>query len=193
MSIVCYIPMLEGQSAEVQEWADGVQERFGVIVRMLPPVDWNDDLTPWPAPPIFRKGKPFGGKADAYLASLLRLEDNASERWFLGVSLAGLFGIWASAQTPIFTKVAAISGSFWYPGFVDWAQAQTFQAKAYYLSLGDREAESKNPHLKGIVEDTDAVVQLLNSQGIPTRFEWTSGTHFGPMVPRLDKAIQGLL
>lgn len=184
--------MLEGESGEVQDWCGSVQERFGVIPRMLPPVDWNNDLTPWPAPPIFKKGKPFGGKADAYLASLLRLEDEPAERWFLGVSLAGLFGVWASAQTPFFTKVAAISGSFWYPGFVDWAKAQTFKATAYYLSLGDRESESKNPHLKGIADDTAAVLNVLESQGLPTTFEWTSGTHFGPLLPRLDMALTAL-
>ena len=33
-------------------------------------------------------------------------------RWFLGVSLGGLFGVWASARTGLFQKVAAISGSF---------------------------------------------------------------------------------
>ena len=57
MSIVCYMPMLEGQTDDVSRWLEGVEERFGVIPVMLPPVDWNDDLTPWPADPIFKKGK----------------------------------------------------------------------------------------------------------------------------------------
>ena len=62
--------MLEGQTNEVQRWLDGVRDRYGVIPVMLPPVDWNDDLTPWPAEPIFKKGKPFGGKAPACLGKL---------------------------------------------------------------------------------------------------------------------------
>ena len=70
MSIVCYIPTLEGQADDMQRWLDAVRERYGVVPVLLPPVSWNDDLTPWPAAPIFKKGKPFGGQADAYLDRL---------------------------------------------------------------------------------------------------------------------------
>lgn len=201
MSVVCYIPMLEGQSDEVSRWLDGVKDRFGVIPVMLPPVDWNDDLTPWPADHIFNKGKSFGGKAKAYLAELesgiipsfeAGLGIVPDERWLVGVSLAGLFAVWASAKSPLFTRVASISGSFWYPGFVEWLKDQSFPLKQAYLSLGDKEAEGKNKHLKSIADDTAAVVNILRSKGIPTTFEWTEGTHFGPLLPRLDKALASL-
>ena len=134
MSVVCYIPMLEGQSEEVQRWLEGVRDKWGVIPVMLPQVDWNDDLTPWPADPIFKKGKPFGGKAEDYLA---RLETEIipsieremgivpDERWLLGVSLAGLFAVWASARSRLFSRIASISGSFWYHGFVEWLENQS--------------------------------------------------------------------
>ncbi len=132
IKIVCYIPMLEGQADEVQRWLDGVRDRYGVIPVMLPPVNWNDDLTPWPAGPIFKKGKSFGGKADAYLHKL--------EKEII-------------------------------PGI---------------------EADSRNAHLKGIAQDTGSVVKILESKGIQTTFEWTEGTHFGPILPRLDKALMAL-
>ncbi|MBR5661872.1 MAG: hypothetical protein IKW99_10015 [Bacteroidales bacterium] len=201
MSIVCYTPMLEGQTDEVSRWLDGVEERFGVIPVMLPKVDWNDDLTPWPADPIFKKGKPFGGKAEVYLTEL---ESNIipsieagkgivpDERWLIGVSLAGLFAIWASAKSDLFTRVASISGSFWYPGFVEWLEGQSFPIKSAYLSLGDKEADGKNRHLKSIADDTAAVVRILESKGVRTTFEWTEGTHFGPLLPRLDKALTSI-
>lgn len=193
--------MLEGQSDDVARWLDGVEERFGVIPVMLPQVDWNDDLTPWPADPIFKKGKSFGGKAEAYLAELesviipsieTELGIVPDERWLIGVSLAGLFAIWASAKSSMFTRVASISGSFWYPGFVEWLEDQSVPIKSAYLSLGDKESESKNRHLKSIAEDTAAIVKILESKGIRTTFEWTEGTHFGPLLPRLDKALAAL-
>lgn len=217
MSIVCYIPMLEGQLPEMDAWLATVPQRFGVTPVLLPRVDWNNDLTPWPSGPIFKKGKPFGGQADAYLQKLETeiipsLEKPASvnehggaltppaldpgnvisERWLLGVSLAGLFAVWASARTSLFTRVAAVSGSFWYPDFSDWLAGQTIRAKSCYLSLGDQEAAGKNPHLKSIAEETGKVVRTIRSQGVPTTFEWTVGTHFGPLIPRLDQALSAL-
>ena len=202
MSVVCYIPMLEGQSEEVQHWLEGVREKWGVIPVMLPQVDWNDDLTPWPADPIFKKGKPFGGKAEDYLA---RLETEIipsierkvgivpDERWLMGVSLAGLFAVWVSARSGLFSRIASISGSFWYPGFVEWLENQSFPIQFAYLSLGDKETEGKNKHLKSIAEDTASVVRILESKGVATIFEWTEGTHFGPLIPRLDMAMSQLV
>lgn len=204
--IICYIPMLTGQSDEVRRWTEGVRDRFGVIPVLLPPVRWNDDLTPWPADPIFRKGKPFGGKAEAYLHTLetdiipsLESVPNPAgsgivpaERWFVGVSLAGLFGIWAAARSPLFTRVAAVSGSFWYPGFTQWLAGQSLQTRSVYLSLGDREADSKNPQLRDVAAQTHAVARIIGEQGVPVDFEWTAGTHFGPILPRLDKAVAAL-
>ena len=203
MNRICYIPVLEGQSDAVRAWTAGVRERYGVIPVLLPPVDWNDDLTPWPAEPIFKKGKSFGGRAEAYLA---RLETEVipsfeaemgivpDERWMAGVSLSGLFALWAAVRGRSFHRVAAISASFWYPGFTAWLQEQSFPAAflSAYISLGDQEARGKNPHLKNIAGETAAVVRILDEKSVPTVFEWTEGTHFAAVVPRLEKAIFAL-
>ena len=202
MSVICYIPTLEGQADVVQQWLCGVRERLGVIPVMLPTVDWNNDLTPWPEGPIFRKGKPFGGKADEYLSRLEReiIPDIEAEmgivpdeRWIVGVSLAGLFAVWAAARTNLFHRIGSVSGSFWYPGFVEWFSGQTVSAKSAYISLGNKEADGKNKHLQSIADDTASVVRTLEQNGIRTTFEWTEGTHFGPVVPRLEKAVEGLI
>lgn len=201
MNPVCYIPMLEGQTPDVKPWLEEARARYGVTPVLLPQADWNNDLTPWPADPVFKKGKPFGGKAEAYLR---RLENEIlpamdaslgfipEERWLLGVSLAGLFAVWAATRSDRFTRIAAISGSFWYPGFPDWLSAQTPSPalKAAYLSLGRKEAEGKNPHLKDIAAQTRQVADILTRKGVPTTFEWTEGTHFAPVVPRLEQALK---
>lgn len=203
MGTICYIPMLEGQTPDVEQWLEEASRRYGITLILLPPADWNNDLTPWPAAPVFKKGKAFGGNAETYLYQLendilpgieSRLGTIPDERWILGVSLAGLFAVWAAARSNSFSRIAAISGSFWFPDFPQWLQTQTFSPslKAAYLSLGCREAESRNPHLKDIATRTREVAGILSGKGIPTTFEWTEGTHFAPVIPRLELALQHL-
>ena len=210
MNIVCYIPMLEGQAPGVKAWLETAGERYGVKLVLLPQADWNNDLTPWPAEPVFKKGKAFGGNAEAYLNQLenrtipdieKQLGIVPDERWLLGVSLAGLFAVWATAanaglesRSRLFSRIAAISGSFWYPGFPQWLREQPLASglKAAYLSLGRKEAEGKNPHLKDIASQTQEIADILTNKGVPTTFAWTEGTHFAPVVPRLEQALSHL-
>ena len=200
-SVICYIPLPEGQLEGAGEWLSGLRGKYGIIPVALTEMDWNDDLTPWPSGPVFRKGKPFGGRAASYLERLgteiipsaeAGLGAAPDERWLVGVSLAGLFAVWAASESALFTRIGAVSGSFWYPGFTEWLAGRDVKADSAYVSLGDREAAGRNPHLQTIAEDTAEVVSLLETKGVPTRFEWTAGTHFGPVFPRLEKAIASL-
>ena len=207
--------MLEGQAPGVKAWLETAGARYGVKIVLLPQADWNNDLTPWPAEPVFKKGKAFGGNAGAYLQRLeseilpgieAELGIVPDERWILGVSLAGLFAVWTAAaqagreagreasRSGLFARIAAISGSFWYPGFPQWLREQPLAPglKAVYLSLGRKEAEGKNPHLKDIAAQTREVADILTGKGIPTTFAWTEGTHFAPVVPRLEQALNHL-
>ena len=77
--------------------------------------DWNKDLSPWPAPPVFGK-EGFGDGAEDMLGFILREvipeADRAcggAERKFIlgGYSLAGLFALWAGCQTDRFSGIAA--------------------------------------------------------------------------------------
>lgn len=207
--------MLEGQAPGVKAWLETAGRRYGVKLVLLPQADWNNDLTPWPAEPVFKKGKAFGGNAEAYLQRLeseilpgieAELGIVPDERWILGVSLAGLFAVWTAAaqagraagreasRSGLFARIAAISGSFWYPGFPQWLREQPLAPglKAAYLSLGRKEAEGRNPHLKDIAAQTREVADILTGKGIPTTFAWTEGTHFAPVVPRLEQALNHL-
>ena len=195
--------MLEGQAPDVKAWLETAGERYGVKLVLLPQADWNNDLTPWPAAPVFKKGKAFGGNAESYLRRLkseilpgieAELGMVPDERWLLGVSLAGLFAVWAAARSGLFARIAAVSGSFWYPGFPQWLREQQPEPglKAAYLSLGRKEAEGRNPHLKDIAAQTLEVADILTEKGIPTTFAWTEGTHFAPVVPRLKQALTHL-
>ncbi len=196
--------MLEGQENEVRSWVEKVKGWQGVTPVILPAAEWNNDLSPWPAEPIFKKGKNFGGKGEEYLHELemniipsieKELGIFPDERWLLGVSLSGLFAVWAAFKTSFFTRVASVSGSFWYPGFISWLDSKqdVTALKSICISLGDKESETRNPHLKSIASDTLKVTEILERKGIPVSFEWNEGTHFAPVTPRLERALEAMM
>lgn len=86
--------------------------------------DWNADLTPWDAPPVFGK-EGFGhGAADtlAFVSEMfipeVRARAKLSETTPIvvgGYSLAGLFALWSVYQTDAFAAVMAASPSVWFP------------------------------------------------------------------------------
>ena len=201
MSVLCYILVPEGQADAVRHWAGTRPGQEALIPVVLVPGSWNDDLTPWPAGPVFRKGKPFGGKAEAYLDRLLSQEIPAieqargivpDERWIAGVSLSGLFAVWAATRTDAFRRIASVSGSFWYPGFTDWLSGQAIYTQRACLSLGTAEDRGRNEQLRTISRETGRVAALLQGKGVPTRLTWTDGTHFSPLTPRLESALEAL-
>ena len=121
--------------------------------------DWNKELSPWEAPPVFGK-QPFGGGAGETLAFLTQhLLPELRGRCVLGkngvlclggYSLAGLFALWAGTRTSLFTGLAAASPSVWFPGWLDYVKADPIRAPYVYLSLGDREERAKNPVMASV-------------------------------------------
>ena len=165
--------------------------------------DWERDLSPWPAPPLGR-GRPFAGGA----ADCLRLltEDilphaeallPAPPAWraLAGYSLAVLFALWSLGQTDVFSRAASMSGSLWYPGFLDYLSARTPSRRpdCIYLSLGDREAKARDPLLKTVRRATEAVAAHFRAQGIPTALEFPPGNHFENVTERTAAGIRWLL
>ena len=148
--------------------------------------DWNRDLSPWEAPPVFGK-LPFGGRAEATLAFLTdRLLPELRDRLALpesaalclgGYSLAGLFALWAATRTQLFSAVAAASPSVWFPGWLEEVKAHPIQAPVVYLSLGDREERTKNPLMATVGDCIRALYALLLPDHRVT-LEWNEGNHF---------------
>ena len=96
-------------------------------------LDWGHDLTPWGCPPPFRGADPCTGGADGYLRLLAqeilpaaesRLPGPPCWRGLGGYSLAGLFALYALYRTPLFARIASVSGSLWYPGLMDFLAAR---------------------------------------------------------------------
>mgnify|MGYP002624548832 FL=1 len=74
--------------------------------------DWNNELSPWQAPPVFGKAG-FGGGAAETLSGIMKLCVEVDKTYFIGgYSLAGLFALWASTRTDRFAGVAAASAVY---------------------------------------------------------------------------------
>ena len=79
---------------------------------------WNEELTPWQAPPVFGK-IPFGNGASATLFYIERelipflneayCFQNTTQFVLGGYSLAGLFALWVAYQPSVF--IATVSAS----------------------------------------------------------------------------------
>ena len=194
----------EGIKGDLDDGLKGLSEKFGVSIAVIEAVDWNNDLTPWPAEGVFKKAKPFGGKAAVFLDKLtneiipeterdMGIED--AERTLLGVSLSGLFAVWAAFNTDAFANIVSISGSLWYDGFVEWMKEQTPspQLKKVCMLLGEKEKNSKEKRMATVEERTLSAADILKAKGqAAVSFELVEGTHFSPILPRLERAMMTL-
>ena len=192
----------EGVRKDLDDGLKGLAEKFGISIVVIDHVDWNDDLTPWPAVGVFKKAKPFGGEAAAFLDKLtneivpkterdLGIED--AERTLLGVSLSGLFAVWSAFNADTFSNIISISGSLWYDGLVEWMKAQTPSSRLekVCMLLGEKEKNAKDKRMAAVEERTLAAASLLKEKTqAAVTFELVEGTHFSPIMPRLERAFE---
>ena len=159
--------------------------------------NWNDDLSPWPAPPVWGK-QGFVGRAGNTLAWLeqavpdIRRQDSVKEDAKVilgGYSLAGLFALWAATQTNALYGVAAASPSVWFPGWPEFEAAHPIQTQRVYLSLGDREEHTKNQPMAAVGDNIRALHSALTQRGKDCRLEWNAGGHFKDADLRTARAF----
>jgi len=198
---ICYllVPMAL-DSKDIESWA----VRYGYNIVVIHGMDWDNDLTPWQAPGVLPRDKDFLGMSREFLQLLHErviptIEQSLSispstERTLIGISLSGLFAIWSWLESNDFTNICSISGSFWYDNFPEWVESKSMMEKngCAYFSLGDMEGKNTNTRFCTVQEDTARVINSLHNSGIRTMFEQTSGTHFAPILPRIEKAFEGL-
>ena len=199
---ICYMILPEGIKGELYDGLKGLSEKHGISIVVIEDVNWNDDLTPWPAAGVFKKAKPFGGKAALFLNKMIdeiipktekELGVANAERTILGVSLSGLFAVWSAFNTDAFTNIISISGSLWYDGFTEWMKEQTPspQLKKVCMLLGEKEKNSKEKRMATVEERTLAVANIMKAKSqVAVSFELVEGTHFSPIMPRLERAFE---
>ncbi|MBQ3934884.1 MAG: esterase, partial [Clostridia bacterium] len=154
--------------------------------------DWDGDLSPWTAPPVFGK-EPFGGNAKETLEKILRICPEGNICVLGGYSLAGLFALWAATETDRFSGVAAASPSMWFPGFTDHLRNHPVKTRAVCLSLGDREEKAKNPVMATVGDRIREGYGILKEQVGAVTLEWNEGNHFREPDVRTAKAFAWVL
>ena len=97
----------------------------------------------------------------------------------------------------IFQRIGAVSGSFWFPGLLDYVDQQLSGGAVglthAYLSLGDREARTPNPQIMHVRENAELLASKLESAGITSMFELNRGNHFQNVEGRMQKALDWLV
>ena len=177
---------------------------------------WEENFSPWCAPRVFAKGPNFGDGAQKTLDTLINqvipwaeseLTELPAYRVLVGYSLAGLFSLWAGVSQPgaphvdapvaTFQRIGAVSGSFWFPGLLDYVDQQLSGGAVglthAYLSLGDREARTPNPQIMHVRENAELLASKLQNAGIISTFELNRGNHFQNVEGRMQKALDWLI
>ena len=186
---------------------------------------WEENFSPWCAPRVFAKGPNFGDGAQKTLDTLIdqvipwaesELSEPPAYRVLVGYSLAGLFSLWAGvsqqvargcqpdaaapqfgASVATFQRIGAVSGSFWFPGLLDYVEQQLRRGAVgltyAYLSLGDRESRTPNPQIMHVRENAELLASKLESAGITSMFELNRGNHFQNVEGRMQKALDWLV
>ena len=149
--------------------------------------DWNRELSPWEAAPVFGK-EPFGSGAAATLeyAEKALIPGVAAKLGLSadipvivgGYSLAGLFALWAAYTSEMFAAAAGVSPSVWFPGWQEFTENRKPCAKSIYLSLGRKEEKTRNKALAAVGDSIRRQHGQLLSQGKDTVLEWNDGDHF---------------
>ena len=190
----------QGDGHEMIEALQGINAK-PVTIAVIADVDWNDEMTPWESPAIFKRNEPCKGGADAYIKKLEgcilpeilnQLDGKPEFIAIAGYSLGGLFAIYSLYQTNIFSRAVSASGSMWFPGFLEYSKDNELKATLdkVYFSLGDKEAKTRNQVLQTVEVHTKEVADLLDGLGIETIFELNEGNHFKDADLRLAKGIK---
>lgn len=148
---------------------------------------WNQELSPWNAPPVFG-AEGFGDGAGEMLQFIReKILPFVTEQYACGsdlpvilggYSLAGLFALWSACQTEVLSAVAAVSPSVWFPGWNAYTQEHKFRTDRIYLSLGRKEEKTRNKIMATVGDCIRELHQRLMESGTTSVLEWNDGNHF---------------
>ena len=116
-------------------------------------------------------------------------------RGLAGYSLAGLFAVYSLYRADCFSRIASMSGSLWFPDFKEYVFSHEMKRipEHLYLSLGDRECQTRNRYLKNVQINTEEINTFFMQKGIDTVFQLNPGNHFKNAVQRTAAGIAWML
>ena len=187
------IEVLDNEVAEIQK---NIEKQFSLIAFKIE--DWNNELSPWKAPPAFGN-KTFGSGAKDTLEFIeSKLIPTVKEKYNLGdeikfilggYSLAGLFSLWSAYKSNTFLSIAAVSPSVWFNGWEEFMDNNMPLSNTIYLSLGDTEEKTKNKVMSKVGDNIRKQEEVLKNNNINTILEWNKGGHFSDSDLRVAKAF----
>ena len=179
-----------------------LSERKSFTIAAFEAANWNNDFSPWKAPAVYGKDN-FSGEGRKTLDWLCQkavpwLDSRIahSDKYIAGYSLAGLFALWSMYESSAFDGAVCCSGSLWFPGWRQYAQANAGQINGdIYLSLGIREERTRNTVMASVGDNTRYQYELLKSCKNVCRFalEWNQGGHFTNINERMIRGFQWIL
>ena len=204
------LELLDSEVALIEEGAKG--KPFLLAAFLIE--DWNRELSPWEAPPVFGK-EGFGAgaeetlrfvveellpeivKSDAVSLGNMDVWQKAEGKTIClgGYSLAGLFALWAAYQTDLFQGIAGVSPSVWFPGWDKYIKEHEIHAEKVYLSLGDKEEKARNRVMARVGAAIRLQHELLLDSAVckECTMEWNPGNHFMDSDRRTAKGFAWLL
>ena len=160
--------------------------------------DWNKELSPWKAAPVFGN-ESFGDGASETLGFVTgELLPCIKEKFGLaedipvvlgGYSLAGLFSLWSMYNSDAFSAVCGVSPSVWFEGWDEYVSAHEPKASKAYLSLGKKEEKTKNKTMARVGDRIRMQSEILSNAGIRSVLEWNEGGHFNDPGKRCAKGF----
>ncbi|MFW5436877.1 alpha/beta hydrolase [Paenibacillus apiarius] len=151
----------------------------GIVFVGIASLDRNDEYTPFVSPNAFEPSRMFGGHASAYaayLANELKPYIDSNYRTFpdlkhtgiMGFSLGGLISFYTGMLYPdIFGRIGSFSGSFWFPGIVEWVQQLSIRdtGQRLYMNVGHAEGSGRTNGQQWMVPNNKTVYDYLLQNG----------------------------
>lgn len=193
-SSVIWLHTFPGEAEEIWERLSGTSTLLAVTGN-----DWNHQFSPWPASKAFRQGEDFGGGAPDYLKYFLetllpgaeeKLPFEPKVRGLAGYSMAGLFAVYAMYNTPVFNRIACMSGSLWFDNWKEYAltHSPVPENPAVYLSLGSKEHKTKDQRMSQVKTITEELA-VYWGKSCRVTYETVPGGHFTNVAQRIARGI----
>lgn len=181
---VIYVIDLPEHPFDIEEIA---RNRTVTIVK-FPVQKWDDSLTPWPAPGLYKGDADFRGESEVTLAEIKdvvipeiekREHLKPAKRAICGYSLGGLFSLYAFSHDAFFQACGCLSGSVWYEGWLDHFENLEFDGtgRYAYFSLGKKECKANPPILHTVQDNMQRCYEIVREHGCQADFVIGPGNH----------------
>ena len=168
-------------------------------------LDWDKDLSPWPAPAVRRGEEPFAGGAAEYLAWMTGALLPAARAPAAGNPLlGGAGGVFHGGAVcgvgpgphpcvPAGGQYVGLSVVPGHPGIPDGAAAPARPRLPLFLPGQQGEQDPEPPLWAAVEENTRAIQAFCREQGITTTFQLNPGNHFRDTAARTAAGIAWML